>query len=160
MGIEAGVLALIGTGISSGLSLASGFAQKSAADANAKYYRQVAEQQRNAREIARFQTEKQNKAYRSRQLAQIGKAGVELTGTPLGLVTRTAEEQEFDLLLQDYNTEVGVSDTLARASMQEQQGSQALLGGFTRAASTAVGGINRYADLKRNSKSSKGGSGG
>lgn len=125
MGIE---LAIIGA------MVAQGFAQKNQADANADYYKQVAANQAKARDVARYQEQKQNLAYRSNQLAQIGKSGVQLTGTPLGLVKRTAEEQEMDILIADYNAEIEQADTLQRAAMQEQAGDQALLGSITSAA--------------------------
>ena len=135
--------------ISGVASIAQGFQQKRAADAQASYYRQVAEQQRGQRDIARFQEKKRNLAYRSQQLAQIGKAGLDLTGTPLGLVQRTAEEQELDLLINDYNAELGVSDTLAQATFKEAEGQQALLGGFSQGAQTIYGGYKTYAKLNK-----------
>jgi len=142
MGIDPVTLMII-QGVS---TVISGFQQKRQADANADYYRQVAENQVKAREVASWQERRRNQTMRSQQLANIGASGIELTGAPLGYVKRTAEEQELDILMADYNAEVGASDTLMRASIQEEEGNQALLGSITSAAST---GYNQYQDYKR-----------
>lgn len=146
MGIE---LALV----SAGLQVFSGLQQYRQAEANAKYYRQVAENQRAARDVSRFQEERRNKAIRSAQLAQIGASGVELTGSPLGYVKRTVEEQEIDILLADYNAEVAATDTESRAAFQEQQGQSALLGSIGGAAQTVYGGYQRYDMLNKSGSS-------
>ncbi len=67
-----------------------------------------------AGELQVFQQEKRNRQLRSAQLAQIGKAGI---APPLALIEKTAAEQELDLLVTKYNTQLGISDIEAQKQL-------------------------------------------
>lgn len=57
-----------------------------------------------------FQQNRINRQIRSQQQAQLSKSGVTLTGSAAALTRRTAAEQELDLLVGQFNTDLQIED--------------------------------------------------
>ena len=116
-GIETVVLGAVAGG-----QALSAYSQFQAGRAEAKIARQRQEQLKASSELAALQQAKRDKAFRSQQLAQIGKSGVQLSDSALNLVERTAAEQEIDVLTQKYNTAIGLSDLEQEAEVGKFKG--------------------------------------
>jgi hypothetical protein len=133
MGKVAAVSALKGltavkalTAVSTAASVLQGFQRASGAEEQATYnaaiQRQQAQQILNNQRISEEQKRKVNRARISSQLAQIGKSGVELSGSASGLVSRSIAEQELEILNDRYNAEVQAYNVGSGAALTEFEG--------------------------------------
>lgn len=115
LGATLSTLGAVATGLSAVSSLGAASAQEDMA-------RQQQQQLSAQGDLRRYQQIKANKQIRSRQLAQIGKSGIQLTGSPLQLVQNTAAEQEIDILVDKYNTQLGISDIGQESNLAASRG--------------------------------------
>jgi len=65
---------------------------------------------RDQENLRTFQQNRINRQIRSQQQAQLSKAGITLTGSAAALTRRTAAEQELDLLVNQFNTDLQIED--------------------------------------------------
>lgn len=132
-------LALIGTAVSVGGSVLTGIQGAAAGRAQAKVAKQQAELERRSATTEERNERERARRFRSSQLARFSKAGVLTTGTPSNVLEQTAEAQERDALSIRFGGKVRQSQALSQAALAKQAGSQALIGGFTKAGSTLLG---------------------
>jgi hypothetical protein len=133
-------MAKIATVVTAGAQVAGGIQAMQAGKAQAKVSRQKAEAEQRASALEERQHREQARRFRSTQLAKFAKAGVLITGTPLGVLTETAEQQERDALTIRYGGQVRKGKALSEASLAKQRGKQGLVGGGISAAGTILGG--------------------
>ena len=142
------------------MEAASQVQQGIAANQQAKYNAQVAEQRaeaaRKASEIAKYQIERRKRRMLSRQKALYAKAGVTLEGSPLEVLADTASQFELDKAISNYNYGVEVSRNLSEANFQRYAGKQRRTAGFMNAGTTILGGMSKFKSLSSPAKGSFG----
>jgi hypothetical protein len=113
-------------------------AQQRVFEYNAAVNRQRAEmiQQAGALQVQRMRREKRK--FASKQIAAYAKAGVRMTGSPLQVIADTATELEMDILIEDYNTRIGVINAQAGAELDVMRGNIARQAGYWSAGSTLL----------------------
>lgn len=111
------------------------------AEYNAQIQRQQAAQILSNQRLQEQQKRKAFKARTSSQLAQIGKAGIELSGAPLSLVGRTIAEQELELLNDKYNADIQAYNARAGAQVSLMEGSTIAEEKYNQAQSSRMGGL-------------------
>lgn len=113
-----------GTAFTAAGQMQAGQAAKQQANYNAAIQRQQAQQVLQNQKFQEYQQKKINKQKVSSQLAQIGKSGILMEGTPVALVSRTMAEQELDLLNKKYNADIKANELESAALLTEFEGSQ------------------------------------
>lgn len=84
------------------------------------------------------------------QRALYGKAGVEMTGSPLLVMEDTAEQGELDALAIRFGGEVSASQNRSQANLMRMQGRDAMTAGtFTAGATLLQGAGNAYGNYNR-----------
>lgn len=158
-----GMLMLMGTLVSAGSAIMSGFAgmqqaktQAAISEYNAAVAGQkgAAEERRSEIEAKRFQREAA--ALEAEQVAKYGKSGVMFSGSPLTVMAETAKNLEIDrqmILQEGYQAklfrEAEAKGFQMEASGYREQGRYALLSGVAGGASTALQGFGAYKGYKR-----------
>lgn len=133
-------------------TVVQGFQEASAAEAaaeaaqrQAQYNAQIQRQQaQHILENQRIQEAQKRKAFKARtgaQLAQIGKAGIELAGSPLSLVGRSIAEQELELLNDKYNADIQAYNARSGAHVSLMEGSTIATEQYGRASSARTGAL-------------------
>lgn len=123
--------------------------QSELAEQNADMARRRAEVQR-----GRLSREQRRRMGRARAIA--GSRGVQVTGSPLEVLSDQAAEAAEERALVSFGGEVKAREQEARASAARAQGTQSLIGGFTSAAGTLAGGFAQAEALKAPSGPSPG----
>lgn len=118
----ASTVATIGTTLGALGAVGGAVSSYQAGKAQAKIAGQKQQQLQASADLQASQQAKLNKQLRSKQLAQISKAGIELSGGALNLATQTAAEQEIDILTQKYNTQLGLNDLAQQGNIAEFEG--------------------------------------
>ena len=106
----ASVVSAVGTGLAVAGAVGGAYSSMRQGREQVKQLRFKQDQLTAKSNLEAMQQAKRDKAFRSTQMAQIGKSGVQLSDSALNLVQRTAAEQEIDVLTRKYNTQVGISD--------------------------------------------------
>jgi hypothetical protein len=91
--------------------------------------------------LGQFEISQQRKAdvaFRGKQLAQIGKSGLVLEGTPLDLIGQTAEEQELGILTMQFNSKQRQRSLRGQAAVKRKQATSQRFAGSVGAASTLL----------------------
>lgn len=88
--------------------------------------------------ITQERLRKRATSFQKRQVAAFAKAGVRLTGSPLQVLSDTAAELEFDILIEDFNTRVAVLNALTGTELELLRASQATTSSLFNAGSTLL----------------------
>lgn len=152
MGLDPVTVGLITAGISGGVSVVGGIQTRNEAEAQASATRTEAQRQANLRrqeaENEARREVRANIALEKRQKLSFIKSGVALEGSPLLLLAETGRKgtENIEAILQSGRT--GATGLLAQGQLQSSAlrstGRQALVGGLTRGATTAVGGFRDF----------------
>lgn len=150
MGFE--TLALVAVAGSTVMSGISSYQQGQSQEAINKYNAKVSVQEATARkqsgQLASQQEQERTQRLLSAQVAGYGKAGVTMEGTPLVVQIKTAERAAFDDLVNKYNTEVGVGQSLSEAELYRKKGNIASRAGLMGAGASLFSGITDMAKIK------------
>ena len=167
------IAGIAGTGMQIYGAISQGQQQKQAEDYNAQVARQQAEAYRNKLPIIEYQKEvvtekgkleeyrkrRAARFLRSEQVALYGKAGVQLTGSPLEVIIDSASQAELDIMIDKYNTrldlynldieaynaEVGARRAESEAQYKSYLGKQYQREGYFKAAQTLLTSASGYA---------------
>lgn len=116
--------AAVGTGLKVFGQIQQGQQQKQVFEFNAAVNRQKAQLAAEAGKLRVDRLRRQKKTFNAKQQAAFAKAGVRLTGSPLQVLADTATELEFDILIEDFNTRVGVLNATTAAELDILRGKQ------------------------------------
>lgn len=127
-------------------AIQSGEAQKKAADYNA----QVAENDAIAKQqAAAFEEERQRERAR-RELAfaraQAGGSGTTMSGSPLDIMARSAENAELEALAIRYSGQLGANASRSQAAADRMQGKIAQQAGYMQAGTTLLTAAGKWGD--------------
>jgi hypothetical protein len=119
----------------------------------AKFNEQVAEQQAKAREqagkIRLEERQKRTRALLEEQRAAFGATGVRGgTGSPLLLRLKTAEQGALDALTEQFNTQIGVNESLNQAELFRTERSAARARGRLGVGASIFGGATQLASFQ------------
>ena len=144
-------IALIAGVVSAGATVASGVQQQKAGKAQQQVANQAAESEKRANNLEQRNLARRNRLVLAKQQALAGKSGLVTSGSLLDTIDQTASEQERDLLLNKYNSDVSVNQTIDQGRIAKRQGDQALFGSVLQATSTAASAGATNNKLKRGS---------
>jgi len=105
---------------------------------NAAVSRQKAEVIRQSGELKRQQMMKQKRRFASKQVAAYAGAGVGMVGTPLLLLADSNAEWEMDIMIQDYETRVGIANAQSTAELDIMRGDISYKSGILDAGTTLL----------------------
>jgi hypothetical protein len=145
-------IALIAGVVSAGATVAAGVQQQSAGKAQQQVATQAAESERRASNIEQRNLARRNRLVLAKQNALASKSGLTTTGSLQDTITQTAAEQERDLLLSKYNSDVSTNQTIDQGRNAKSQGDQALFGSVMQATATAASTGAQVNKLNRPSK--------
>ena len=75
--------------------------------------------------ITQERLRKDARRFKSRQVAAYGASGVTSKGSPFQVLAETAEEFEYDMMIEDYNTRVSIINANSAAELDYMRGQQA-----------------------------------
>lgn len=113
---------LIGTGVAVYGSVQASKSAEAMADYNAKVAQQQAKHQREVGDENARRRREINLRYLSTQRAQYAKAGVQMTGTPLAVLGKTASVLEQEALDISYQAELAAQRSFSEARMARFEG--------------------------------------
>jgi len=144
------ILGYAATGIKMFGQIQQAKAQQKVFEYNAAVNRQRAEMIQQAGQLEVDKLRREKRRFTEKQVAAYAKAGVRLTGSPLQVIADTATELEMDILIEDFNTRIGVINAQNSARLDELRGAQAMQSGYWSAGSTLLTQIpNFVASLNR-----------
>lgn len=94
-----------------------------------------------ARELEKEREEKRLSSFLSTQQANVAKAGVLLSGSPLAVLEDRASDAELDIIINDINASIEQSSLRNEISQREIAGAKARAAGAVRAGTTLLTGL-------------------
>lgn len=136
-------LSILGTGISALSSIQQGQTQSDIYEANAR----LAERQGEAaveqgKEKSRILSQ-QRRQLIGTQVAMYGGAGVDITGSPLDVISDTYSNYERDIQTTGYNADVARRTSQAQADIYRWGAARAETAGYMKAGTTILGGVGK-----------------
>lgn len=138
------MLSLAATGIQMFGQIQQGRQEQKVFEYNAAVNRQKADLVRQAGDLRIEQMRREKSRFKSTQVAAYGAAGVRLSGSPLQVIADTATEMEMDILVEDYNTRVGVVNARNEADLDVMRGQIAAKSGYWSAGTTLLSQIPNF----------------
>lgn len=113
----AGVLGGIGDVIGGVGSFIEGNQQKAMGNYNAAIYEQQAANERTSQKLLEYQKRKSIKAVLGTQVANVGKSGIKMSGSPLEVQLDSMANASLDLSIDKYNSDVRATGYQNQANM-------------------------------------------
>lgn len=139
------LLSVLSTVSQASAQLQEGKSRQAALEYNARIQEQQAAQIEGAKKIDLAQTEKQKRRRLSTIRAQAGAFGGTLAGSPLEVLSDTVAEFEIDKTINAFNFDIQKTSALAGASLSRFEGAQARAAGKSKAFSTILTGVSKFA---------------
>lgn len=121
----AGALGGVGDVIGGIGSFMEGNQAKSMGNYNATIYEQQAANERTSQQLLEYQKRKANKAVYGTQVANVGKSGIKMSGSPLEVQLDSMANASLDLSIDKYNSDVKATGYQNQANMTRWEGTNA-----------------------------------
>ena len=131
-------LSLLSMGMQMYGQVQQGKQQQQMFEYNAAVNRQQADMIKQSGALKVEQMRRSKSRMASSQVAAYAKAGVRMTGSPLQVVADTATELEMDIMIEDYNTRIGVINAQNQSDLNIMRGSQAMSSAYIGAGTTLL----------------------
>ncbi len=138
-------LLAVGTGLQIAGQLRQGQQQQQLFEFNSAVNRQKAQLALETGKLNQERMKRRRKSFGKKQQAAFAKAGVRLSGSPLQVLSDTAAELEFDIMIEDFNTRVAILNANTAADLDIIRGQQAVQASFLNAGSTLLSVIPSFA---------------
>ena len=132
------ILSAIGTGFTVASQVKQGQQQQQLSNFNAAVSKQKAQLTQQAGDLRIDRLRREKRRFAAKQTAAFAKAGVRLTGSPLQTIADSAAELEMDILIEDFNTRVGVMNAQSNSELDLLRGDIANRSGFIGAGKTLL----------------------
>lgn len=141
-------LGIAATGLSVFSQLRQGKQQQEIFEFNAAINQQKAQIAREAGRIAAGQIIQERTRLTKAQTAAFGASGVGPSGTPFFVKSDSLVQSEFELLVNDYNTRIGITNALAAAELDKKRGKEARTASFINAGTTLLTAASAFSGSK------------
>lgn len=138
-GIFGGVGDIIG-GIG---SFQEGNAQKAMGNYNATIYEQQAATERTNQQLLEYQKRKTIKSQLGTQVANVGKSGIKMSGSPLEVQLDSMANASLDLAIDKYNSDVKAAGYQSSANMSRWEGKQAKKASYLKGGLSILSGVTK-----------------
>lgn len=153
MCVDPVTLTAIGTTVSAAGSVYGGIAARQAGNAQAKYYRQSAQEERRLAAIDEAASRRETRAVLGAQAADAAASGIALdSGSALELLEESVRIGERNALAIRAGGQQRARGLEAQASFAKTEGRNAMIGSFLTAAGQLVGGFGEAGYMKRQLK--------